>query len=100
MNILDLNHIEAVEGTEIVGGYGYNSYGKNTYFDQNVDIDINEKIKKNIDVKSRFNVANNTALVDGQSTASGDVTFTEVIGLTDTTPGSSISKVVGISYSR
>ncbi|MEO1372798.1 MAG: hypothetical protein AAFW70_00425 [Cyanobacteria bacterium J06635_10] len=99
MNILDLNHIEAVDGNEVIGGYKFPSFGADVKFGQDVGINIEERIKKDIDVKSDIDVNDNTAIVDGQSTASGNVTFTEVIGLTDTTPGSSASKVVGISFS-
>lgn len=100
MNILDLNHIEAVEGAEVIGGRYGRGFGSRSNFNQGVNINVNERIKKNIDVASSIKVdrGTNTALVDGQSTASGKTTFTEVIGLTDTTPGSSISKVVGISF--
>ncbi|MGD1910484.1 MAG: hypothetical protein ACFB2X_06420 [Rivularia sp. (in: cyanobacteria)] len=100
MNIFDLNHIEAVEGNEIVGGSGWSYNGGVFKIDQDVDIDFKEKIKKDIDVASKFDVSGNTAITDGKAEAIGDVTFTNLFGSSLTGPYGSQSQLVSVAYTK
>lgn len=79
MNIFDLNHIEAVEGTEVVGG-GY----KSVYFDKNVNIKFDEKIDIKKNIKSKVDVKGNFAFAEADADAYGKDTVAEAITYTVT----------------
>jgi len=101
MNIVDLNHIEAVEGTEVVGGTFVfpKPFGSSANFSQTVFTNIDQNNDLDSDVVSVGKAVNNVALGDSQSTATGDDTFTSSTVFTDTTVNTSASKAVGTSVS-
>ncbi len=68
MNILDLNHLEAVEGTEVVGGFGFYSYYQNDFVKLNV--------------KTKIDLEDNSAEAFADSRAFGRKSFTKTF--TDT----------------
>lgn len=80
MNILDLNHLEAVEGNDVVGGYGY----KNIGFYKDVDINIKENLKAKKKVKSKVDAKGNLAFAEGDADAYGHNTVAEAITYTVT----------------
>lgn len=79
MNILDLNHIEAVEGNEVLGG-GY----KSVYFNKDVNIDFDEKVDIKKNIKSRVDIKGNFAFAEADSDAYGKDTVAEAITYTVT----------------
>ncbi len=81
MNILDLNHIEAVEGNEVVGGYS-----KYVDFDKDVNINVNERINIKKKIKSKVKVKGNFAFAEGDADAYGKDTVAEAITYTITDP--------------
>ena len=93
MNILDLNHIEAVEGNEVVGGsyyYGNNiDFSSDVYKTQYVNRDIFVKIKK--DFKTDLDLDGWVAEAEAVSNASGPKTFSNSFTGTQTFPGGSSS---------
>lgn len=94
MIISDLNYLEAIEGSELVGSGGvyFNSYfGKKVYVKEYIDNRLYNDIKSKVDVKG------NAAEAEGVADAYGDDTKTLALGGTQTTPYSSESFVKTIS---
>jgi hypothetical protein len=82
MIISDLNHIQSVEGSELVGGTG-----------TTIGFNLNDRK----DIVSRVDISGNTAVVDGLAQAFGDDTVAQVINRTVTTPGASVASGISIS---
>ena len=88
MNIFDLNHIEAVEGNEAVGGgYSYNNidFKSDVYKDRDEYLNIIANIKKNV----KIDVDVNGWVAEGQavSTAKGPNALATQFTATDAAPG-------------
>ena len=90
MNILDLNHIEAVEGNEVVGGYYY-GYGKDFDFDKRVRTDVKNRLDVVKNVFSKAVVKGNLADAEALADAKGKDSFTETLTVTYVDPYSSQS---------
>ena len=102
MNILDLNHIEAVEGNEVVGGGFFffpPTLGSSTKFNQTVFTTLDQFNIQTSDVLGIGVAVGNSATADAQATALGNDSFTSGTTFTATTSGSSASKAVSNSVS-
>lgn len=102
MNIFDLNHLEAVEGTDVVGGRYYGGYRSNTfrtYIDKDVDIDIDENVDIDKDVNSKVKLKGNLALAEGDAQAKGFNTLAESFTFTYTDPYNSAASSTSVSAS-
>ncbi len=86
MIISDLNYFEAVSGEELTGG-------RTRRYSLKKRVDINERV--NSDVRLRGNLST----VDGVATATGNNSFTEIIGGSSTTPRSSRGDLILVSAS-
>ncbi|NJO31305.1 MAG: hypothetical protein HC874_29970 [Richelia sp. SL_2_1] len=85
MNIFDLNHIEAVEGTEVLGGSYRGSKGNfNVKINKNVKIKFDEDLDINKDVKSDVDLDDNFAFAEGDAEAFGKSTIAEAFTFTKT----------------
>ncbi len=93
MNISDLNHLEVVEESNVVGGsyYGYTTYD-NEYINVDVNFDFFNKFKSLVDLKG------NTASSKSVADAFGYKTKTDTYNQTKTVAGYGSSSV-GISGS-
>lgn len=101
MKISDLNHIEAVEGTEVVGGTG--GQGTSGKFDvnQNINLKFNEEVVKKFDIKfSNDDIDGNGSFADAKAYAGGKNSFTNLFTYTETEEGKySLGESVSQSYS-
>ncbi len=82
MIISDLNHIEVVEGSELVGGTG-----------TNIGFVLDDKKF----IESVVKLTGNAAVATGTAQAFGDDTVAQVINNTVTTPGASVATGTAIS---
>ncbi len=80
MNIFDLNHIETVEGTEIVGGHDKGGKGGRG-FDFFKYIDINEYVEIYVDKYffSEANIKDNAADAEAIAEGAGANTLSETL---------------------
>ncbi|MBW4450460.1 MAG: hypothetical protein KME38_27435 [Spirirestis rafaelensis WJT71-NPBG6] len=85
MIISDLNHLEAVEGADVVGGT-YTTYDKE-YIDVEVKFNFNNKFKSYVDLKG------NTASSKGLADAYGKNSKTDVFVQTYTEEGVGSSSI-------
>ena len=100
MKIFDLEHIEAVEGNEVVGGTG--NHGSSGKFDvgQNIDLNFNENVNKNINVKFNREIEGNGSFADAKAYAGGKNSFTNLFTYSETEEGKySLGEAVSQSYS-
>ncbi|MBE9213165.1 hypothetical protein IQ247_10855 [Plectonema cf. radiosum LEGE 06105] len=81
MNIFDLNHIEAVEGTEVLGG-GYYYSQPDFKFEKKVDTDVKNRLDVFKDVYSKAVVKGNLADAEAFADAYGDDSFSETLTVT------------------
>ncbi|MBF2015549.1 MAG: hypothetical protein IGS23_10190 [Rivularia sp. T60_A2020_040] len=80
MNIFDLNHIEAVEGTEVVGGHGYSK--PDFEFTKVVNTDVTNRLDAFKTVFSKAVVKGNLADAEAFADASGEDSFSETLTVT------------------
>lgn len=79
MIISDINHLEAVEGTEILGGGGFKIY--NDKFEKIfsvVKVDIEKKVDIDVKLDGNFADAQAVSQAYGKNTDAETITFTEV----------------------
>jgi hypothetical protein len=78
MIISDLNHLEVVDGSGVVGGGGFKIV--NDKFEKiysKVDVDINKKLDVKVDIKGNFTDAQAVAQAYGKNTDAETITFAE-----------------------
>jgi hypothetical protein len=92
MIISDLNHLEAVEAAEVVGGFNLGYDYSNIYFNEKFNIE--KKVDSNTYVKGHL------ATSESDAQAYGYGTLTQTFNNTVTTPYSSSSNGVAISASN
>ncbi|MBE9199034.1 MULTISPECIES: hypothetical protein [unclassified Nodularia (in: cyanobacteria)] len=79
MIISDLNILEAVEGSAIVGGGGFKiDNKKDEKIDSKVNVDIFKKVDIKVDVYGNFADAQAIAQAYGKNTDAETITFAEV----------------------
>ncbi|WP_414586314.1 hypothetical protein [Scytonema sp. PCC 10023] len=97
MIISDLNHLEVVEGADVVGGYNY----RKNDFQVDVNIDKNIDIKEDVDIlkkfKAKVDVKGNSAIAESKADAFGDDTIAQIFTFTET--DHNYSKADGTSIS-
>jgi hypothetical protein len=91
MIISDLNVLEVVEATEVLGG----NRAKTINLRFKKDLDVNVNVDKDVNVKLKLD--GNFADVEGESKAYGNNTVTEILFYTKATPYSSTSAVSAFS---
>ncbi len=80
MKIFDLNHIEAVEGTEVLGGRGRRrgrrfDFSKKIDIDEDIKIDIDKDVDVDVDVDDNLADAEAVAQTSGKNGLSETLTF-------------------------
>ncbi|MEM9925666.1 MAG: hypothetical protein AAF915_18275 [Cyanobacteria bacterium P01_D01_bin.50] len=91
MNILDLNHIEAVEGTEVIGGGKFKKGKGGVDFDVKTRKDVDIIFTEFVDVFKTFDILSKvegtSALAEGDAEAIGKNSSAEVFTFTKTIDG-------------
>ena len=79
MIISDLNILEAVDGSAVVGGGGFKIKNKKfETIDSKVDVDIHKKLDVQVDIHGNFADAQAVAQAYGHNTDAETITFAEV----------------------
>ena len=79
MIISDLNILEAVDGSAVVGGGGFDIYNnKLEKIDSKVNVDIHKRLDVQVDIHGNFADAQAVAQAYGHNTDAETITFAEV----------------------
>lgn len=97
MKIFDLNHLETVEGTDVIGGGRYKGGSYGVRINKNVRIKFDEDFNVDKNINSDADISDNVAIIEGDAEAYGKSTLTEVFGFTTTVQnkysGSSLTSI-------
>jgi hypothetical protein len=95
MKIANLEHVESISTSDVMGGYGGYNFDRR----KNLQINIYERVdvRKNLDTRSF--VKGNSAIAEGDAEAYGPDSNAEAFSYTYTDPYSSAASATSISQS-
>lgn len=99
MKISNLEHVESVDTSLVVGGYGYRG-GTRFDFSKSLYIDIYENVYVNKYLDSYSRVYGNSAVAEADARAEGYDSNAEGFSFTYTDPYSSVAGATSISQSN
>lgn len=97
MKIANLEHVESVSTSDVLGGTGYGGYDFSRNKRLNINIYERVDVKKNLNTYSR--VYGNSAVAEGDAEAYGPDSNAEAFSYTYTDPYSSAASATSISQS-